>query len=70
MYDGEQWFRQPPIVVEPVDTLGAGDAFITAFLVNYVGAEDPRIEEALEQAARFAARICRVDGAFGHGLAY
>jgi fructoselysine 6-kinase len=73
VYDGARWFRQPPVAVEPVDTLGAGDAFITAFLVSYVGsdaARAPRIEHALGQAAAFAARICQLEGAFGHGLSY
>ena len=71
VYDGARWFRQPPVVSQPVDTLGAGDAFITAFLVNYVCDDDePPVEAALEQGAAFAARICRLDGAFGHGLAY
>lgn len=70
VYDGERWFRQAPVMVEPVDTLGAGDAFIAAFLVNYMGGDEPRIEQALEQAAAFAARICKLEGAFGHGLAY
>ncbi len=73
VYDGEEWFRQSPVKVEPVDTLGAGDAFIAAFLVNYVGRDQARkrcIEHALDEAATFAARICQVEGAFGHGLAY
>lgn len=64
-----RWYRQAPATVEPVDTLGAGDAFITAFLVEYVG-NDAGVKPSLQQAAAFAARICRVHGAFGHGLAY
>lgn len=64
-----RWYRQAPAPVEPLDTLGAGDAFITAFLVEHLGG-DAGIERSLEQAAGFAARICRVHGAFGHGLAY
>ncbi|MEE4300713.1 MAG: PfkB family carbohydrate kinase [Pseudomonadales bacterium] len=68
VYDGRQWYRQAPVPVEPVDTLGAGDAFITAFLLSHVGGAG--IEAALGNAASFAARACHVDGAFGHGLAY
>lgn len=70
VYDGMRWFRQAPVMVEPVDTLGAGDAFSAALLVNYVGSDAPQIEQALEQAAGFAARICKLEGAFGHGLSY
>jgi fructoselysine 6-kinase len=70
VYDGQHWFRQAPVTVEPVDTLGAGDAFIAAFLVNYVTGGESGLEQALERAAAFAARICQVEGAFGHGLSY
>lgn len=72
LFDGQSWFRQAPQDVTPVDTLGAGDAFISAFLVTYVGGgdTDALIENALEKGAAFAADICRVQGAFGHGLRY
>ncbi len=77
LYDGRSWFRQAPQPVQPVDTLGAGDAFISAFLVTYVGGlagrDEPTpglIERALGEGAGFAAKICRVQGAFGHGLSY
>lgn len=77
LFDGESWFRQAPQPVTPVDTLGAGDAFIAGFLVSYVGDKAnkdvqlaPSIETALGKAAAFAAEICLVDGAFGHGLHY
>jgi len=60
-----------------MDTLGAGDAFICGFLVSYAADQtdtgDQRttsIESALEKAASFAAEICLVQGAFGHGLRY
>lgn len=68
LFNGESWFRQAPKPVTPIDTLGAGDAFITGFLVSYVGGAD--IETALEKAARYAVEICLVQGAFGQGLAY
>jgi len=60
-----------------MDTLGAGDAFICGFLVTYIGDQADRkikptssIEDALEKAASFAAEICQLQGAFGHGLKY
>jgi fructoselysine 6-kinase len=76
-FDGQSWFRQAPHTVTPTDTLGAGDAFISGFLVSYTGdqagtGDQPTtaIENALEKGASFAAEICQVQGAFGHGLQY
>jgi fructoselysine 6-kinase len=78
LHDGAGWYSQPTLPIKPVDTLGAGDAFITAFLVTLLETGNPapgvisgaRIETALHAASAFAARACMVDGAFGHGIAY
>lgn len=77
LFDGQSWFERSPHPVTPTDTLGAGDAFITGFLVSWMGNQaraDVRpatlIEDALEKGSLFAAEICRVQGAFGHGLPY
>jgi fructoselysine 6-kinase len=77
LFDGQSWFRQAPQAVTPVDTLGAGDAFISGFLVSYLSGNaktsvgtDSLLQNALEKGASFAAEICQVQGAFGHGLRY
>lgn len=77
LFDGQAWFRQAPHPVTPLDTLGAGDAFISGFLVSYVGSKSSEaiqpaslIEKSLDKGASFAAEICRVNGAFGRGLSY
>lgn len=63
--DHGETYRQPVIPTEAVDTLGAGDAFIAAFLVRYTQT-DGDVPESAAFAARFAADSCRVSGAFGH----
>ena len=77
LFDGSSWFEQAPLPITPTDTLGAGDAFISQFLVSYVGgktkasfSQAPLIENALREAISFAAEICQVQGSFGHGLRY
>jgi fructoselysine 6-kinase len=77
LFDGRHWYRAAPLDVTPIDTLGAGDAFICGFLANYVGGltnpggePSTLIDEALLKAASFAGEICQVQGAFGHGLHY
>lgn len=51
--------------VEAVDTLGAGDTFITRTLVGLLRGEPAM--EMLEAAARAAAQTCTYLGAVGHG---
>jgi len=68
LFDGNQWLHQPPETITPVDTLGAGDAFITAFLLSHVSGRT--LAESLRQGAAFAARICLMEGAFGEGMIY
>ncbi|CAH1650928.1 MULTISPECIES: fructoselysine 6-kinase [unclassified Chelatococcus] len=73
-YNGEDFITVAPKPTEVVDTLGAGDAFITATLLSLVAAGWRRgvrppagvIRAALDRGAEFAAQICRVEGAFGH----
>jgi fructoselysine 6-kinase len=48
-----------------VDTLGAGDGFIAAFLLDWHQHED--LHSALQAAADYAAIVCNSAGGFGHG---
>ena len=60
-----------------VDTMGAGDAFISAFLYQFIDnggydAEDKSeiITKALEFAADYSAKSCMIEGSFGHGVPF
>lgn len=63
--EGGREHREPALQTEAVDALGAGDAFIAAFLVSYcdTGGDIPA---AARHAAAFAADCCGHYGAFGH----
>lgn len=58
--DGAEWFEQPAIPVEVVDTTGAGDAFIA----GYIDARVAGLGEAagFERGADWAAAACRHRG--------
>jgi sugar/nucleoside kinase (ribokinase family) len=64
--------------VDIVDTLGAGDAFLTTLLLSLLRSGWTRgrpissatLQRAMEDGAAFAARICMLDGAFGHGAPF
>ena len=73
-YDGERYYRQlAKPVTDMKDTMGAGDSFLTSFLMCYLdsakrgedGAE--AIERALDFAAGFASTVCGMEGSWGHG---
>ena len=73
LFDGEDFYYGKATPTEVVDTMGAGDSFTCSFCVSYVGSEKTgkeRIEEALQFASRFAAKVCGVHGAVGDGLTY
>lgn len=77
-FDGENFYHQAPDWLESVvDTMGAGDAFISAFLYDFIkndgyNAKDkaPIIKSALAFAAKYSAQSCLVEGAFGYGVPY
>ncbi|WP_022888283.1 PfkB family carbohydrate kinase [Agromyces italicus] len=74
VFDGERMHRADAVEIDAHDTMGAGDAFITAFtltLLEHGWSRDTAlpalvIETALRRSARFAAEQCAVDGAFGY----
>jgi sugar/nucleoside kinase (ribokinase family) len=72
---GGESYDQPAGKEKAIDTLGAGDAFFTGFIVSYLEADvsgktgNPEIiRESLRKAAEFATKICMWDGAFGCGI--
>ena len=67
-YDGENLYHQEIIPTDVVDTLGAGDAYIAAFLVEYARSAD--VSKAMRRGAEYAAVNCTYSGAFGYGQEY
>lgn len=76
----DSWLYQSAALTETVDTMGAGDSYLTAFLVNMLRSskdgrlfcnEDrdmlDRIKDSMEKGAIFAAKVCKINGAFGYG---
>ncbi len=53
-------FTQPALPVSPIDTLGAGDAFIAAFITARL--EGVELPEALRRGAESAAKTCEMIG--------
>jgi len=78
LWDGTRLYEGRVRMVEAVDTMGAGDSFFTAFVVQMVREGYRRgnipsaeaIGRAFAYAAEFSARVCMCDGAFGFGTAY
>lgn len=78
VYDGKAFYSGKVKLVEPVDTLGAGDSFFTQFIVSIVekgwrrgeGVRKEVVETAFDLAADYSAKTCMVYGAFGHGAKF
>jgi fructoselysine 6-kinase len=77
LFNGSKFYVQKPKLVKAIDTMGAGDSFITCFMVNYISQtnegslnQDQIITSSLEKAADFSSQQCLVDGSFGYGKVY
>lgn len=57
-------YEQAPLKTEVVDTMGAGDSFIGAFLVGYM--DQLTVQEALYRGAESAKNTCTFYGGFGY----
>jgi fructoselysine 6-kinase len=64
-FDGSDLHQQGALPIDPVDTLGAGDAYIGRLLVEHLAGEE--LARAMELAAKEASVVCAGLGAFGHG---
>jgi len=70
LYCNGKYYEQKAVPIEKVvDTMGAGDSLITTFMVGYTEgiSQDEAIVSSIAEAAKFAAEICQIDGAFGYG---
>lgn len=77
LFDGKKFYKQEPKLVKAIDTMAAGDSFITCFMVNYLNKtiedninEETVIKDSLKEAAEFSSKQCLIDGSFGFGKQY
>ncbi|RCW56213.1 PfkB family carbohydrate kinase [Halanaerobium sp. ST460_2HS_T2] len=64
MKTGDNLIKETSLPVEVIDTLGAGDAFIAAFL-TYLAKNEKNYQKALTKGLQTAARYCKVRGGLG-----
>lgn len=73
-YTGSEYIEGVMDYVEPVDTMGAGDAYITAFVYSLVKQgwtkkgqlKKEWIIYAMKEAAAYAKSVCLIEGGFGY----
>ncbi|MDD3174017.1 MAG: PfkB family carbohydrate kinase [Herbinix sp.] len=73
-YDGKDFYCQPCIKANVIDTMGAGDSFISAFLMNYLSRKadesldiGDKIRNSLHEAAMYSAKVVETNGSLGIG---
>lgn len=77
-YDGREFYRGVVHMVEAVDTMGAGDSFMTAFTMSLLqkgwtkkkAPTEEEIKTSFEAAAGFSADNCLQEGSFGYRKRY
>jgi fructoselysine 6-kinase len=62
--DAQGTVIQPALPTVVVDTLGAGDGFISGFLTSMLAGGT--LKDAMTRGAGFAAQVCGWQGGFGH----
>lgn len=76
LYDGSKKHKGKVKLLEPVDTMGAGDSFFASFVVSVMRngylsegvISEENLDKSFEYAAEFSANVCLVEGAFGFGI--
>ncbi len=77
LYNGHDFIEQPAIDGQIIDTMGAGDAYITAFLKAHTEKrkERPNVEltrkdlsDCMSAATAYATKICSIKGAIGYEM--
>lgn len=63
--DADGFHEQRSLPCTVVDSMGAGDGFIAAFLLAWQARY--RVADCLLHGVDFAARVCACEGGFGHG---
>ncbi|MDO4198217.1 MAG: PfkB family carbohydrate kinase [Erysipelotrichaceae bacterium] len=72
--NGLKIFYNPTEKVVPVDTMGAGDSYLSCFMIslrengfvkNEIFSNEKEITNAMKKAAAYSANNCLVEGAFG-----
>lgn len=66
LWYNNEYYNQGIVPTDVVDTLGAGDGFISRLLLGVLNKEN--IRETLYHSAKEAANVCTYYGAFGYGV--
>ncbi|EPQ0971259.1 fructoselysine 6-kinase [Citrobacter farmeri] len=74
-YAGGELIEWQPVYIQPVDTLGAGDAFLTGFMLSILACDKPQpdhddIIRAMTAGGKSAGQVLHHYGAFGFGKPY